>query len=73
MLNSIEIDRNSLTIMGVKFADLKTLESTANAIGSIMFEGFVPTPRGIEIVRDYVTGKITLNELVVLAKKKAYV
>lgn len=73
MLNSIEIDRNSLTIMEVKFADLKTLESTANAIGSNMFEGFVPTPRGIEIVRDYVTGKITLNELVVLAKKKAYV
>jgi putative transcriptional regulator len=39
MYNTIDIDRNKLTIMGVKFSDLKTLESTANAIGSNMFEG----------------------------------
>jgi len=38
-----------------------------------MFEGFKPTPKGIEIIRDYVTGKITLTELVALAKQKAYV
>jgi putative transcriptional regulator len=31
MFNTIEIDRNNLTVMGVKFSDLKTLESTANA------------------------------------------
>ncbi|WP_250631534.1 antitoxin VbhA family protein [Rhodoflexus caldus] len=73
MFNTIEIDRNNLTIMGVKFSDLKTLESTANALGSNMFEGFEPTPKGIEIIRDYVTGKITLTELVALAKQKAYV
>ena len=73
MFNPIEIDRNNLTIMGVKFADLKTLESTANALGSTMFEGFIPTPRGVEIIRDYVTGKITLAELVVFADQKTYV
>lgn len=73
MFNTIEIDRNNLTIMGVKFSDLKTLESTANAIGSNMFEGFIPTPRGIEIIRDYVTGKISLSDLVTFAKEKAYV
>jgi len=73
MFNSIEIDRNNLTIMGVQFADLQTLESTANAIGSNMFEGFKPTPKGIEIIRDYVTGEISLSELVTLAKQKAYV
>ena len=73
MFNTIEIDRSSLTIMGVKFSDLKTLESTANAIGSNMFEGFKPTPKGIEIIRDYVTGKISLTELVEFAKQKAYV
>jgi hypothetical protein len=73
MFNTIEIDRNNLTIMGVKFADLKTLESTANALGSNMYEGFIPTPNGIEIIRDYVTGKISLNELVTFAKQKAYV
>ena len=59
--------------MGVKFSDLRTLESTANALGSNMFEGFKPTPKGVEIIRDYVTGKISLNELVTLAKEKAYV
>jgi putative transcriptional regulator len=38
-----------------------------------MFEGFEPTQKGIEIIRDYVTGKISLSELVVAAKQKAYV
>ncbi len=73
MLNTIEIDRSNLTIMGVKFSDLKTLESTANALGSNMFEGFIPTPKGIEIIRDYVTGKISLSELLTFTKEKAYV
>jgi putative transcriptional regulator len=73
MFNTIEIDRNKLTIMGVEFSDLKTLESTANAIGSNMFEGYIPTPKGIEIIRDYVIGKISLTELINVAKQKAYV
>ena len=73
MFNTIDIDRNNLTIMGVRFSDLKTLESTANAIGSNMFEGYKPTPKGIEIIRDYVIGRITLTELVKFAKEKAYV
>ncbi len=73
MFNPIEIDRSNLTIMGVKFSDLKSLESTANALGSNMFEGYEPTPKGIEIIRDYVLGKITLPELVAFAKEKAFV
>ena len=73
MFITIEIDRNNLTIMGVKFSDLKTLESTANALGSNMFEGFEPTPKGIEIIRDYITGKISLSDMVTFAKQKAYV
>jgi putative transcriptional regulator len=55
----IEIDRQNLTIMGVRFPDLDTLNSAANAIGSNMFEGFEPTPRIIEIYRDYRSGKIS--------------
>lgn len=43
MYKSIEIDRKNLTLMGVKFSDLRTLENIANAIGSNMFEGFQPT------------------------------
>ncbi|HQI45472.1 MAG TPA: antitoxin VbhA family protein [Bacteroidales bacterium] len=58
--------------MGVKFSNLKILESTANAIGSNMFEGYIPTPKGIEIIRDYVIGKITLTELIKFAKDKSY-
>lgn len=73
MFNTIDIDRQKLTIMGVQFSDLKTLESTANALGSNMFEGFKPTPEGIEIIRDYVVGKISLTDLVRFAKQKSYV
>lgn len=73
MFNTIDIDRNNLTIMGVQFSNLKTLENTANAIGSNMFEGFMPTPKSVEIIRDYVIGKITIAELIKLAKEKSYV
>jgi len=55
----IEVDRQNLTIMGIKFSDIDTLNSTANAIGSNMFEGFEPTPRLIEIIRDYRERKIS--------------
>ena len=73
MYKTIEIDRKELTIMGVKFSDLKTLENTANAIGSNMFEGFRPTRKNIEIIRDYMMGKLSLNDLLIFTKKKTYV
>ncbi len=73
MYKTIDIDRKNLTLMGVKFSDLKTLEDTANALGSNMFEGFEPSPKAIEIIRDYVTGEISLTELVAIAKEKGYV
>ena len=73
MFNTIDVDRKNLTIMGVKFPDLETWESSANAIGSNMFEGFNPTPKSVEIIRDYIIGKITLLELIKFAKNKSYV
>lgn len=73
MFKAIEIDRKNLTIMGVQFSDLKTLESTAYALGSNMFEGFTPTPEGVEIIRDYVAGKITLAAVVAFAERKTHV
>lgn len=73
MYKTIDIDRENLTLMGVKFSDLETLERTANAIGTNMFEGFEPTPKGITLIRDYVMGKITFAEFIELAKEKAYV
>ena len=68
----IDINRSTLTIMGVPFPDLETLENTAEAIGSNMFEGFRPTKKGIEIIRDYCFGKITFAQLAIVAKDKAY-
>ncbi len=68
----IVIDREALTIMGVSFPDLNTLESTAEAIGSNMFEGYQPTKRGIEIIRDYTTGKITFAEFIRAAVHHSY-
>jgi len=68
----IAINRDSLTIMGVPFPDLAMLESTAAAIGSNMFEGFQPTRKGIEIIRDYCLGVITLEQLMASAREKAY-
>jgi len=68
----IEIDRQNLTIMGIRFSDIDALNSTANAIGSNMFEGFEPTTRSIEIIRDYISKKITLEQLIKLSRDKAY-
>ena len=68
----IVIDRKSLTIMDVLFPDIETLESTAEAIGTNMFEGYQPTKKGIEFIRDYCLGKITFEQVINIAKEKAY-
>ena len=68
----IEIDRKSLTIMGVNFNTIDNFEATINALGTVMFEGFQPTPVSIEIIRDYLAEKITVGQLVQLSKEKAY-
>ena len=68
----IDINRENLTILGVRFPDLETLNSTADAIGSNMFEGFEPTEKSVEIIRDYVLERITLPQLAQMAKEKAY-
>ena len=73
MYREIEIDRENLTLMGVKFPCLAALESTANAIGSNMFEGFEPTQKSIEIIRDYILGDISLTGLIEISKDKSYV
>jgi len=49
--------------MGVKFSDLKTLENTAHAIGTNMFEGFEPTKELIQLYVDWKTGKISESDL----------
>jgi putative transcriptional regulator len=68
----IEIDRQNLTIMGVNFSSVSNFDATVNALGTVMFEGFDPTPKSIEIIRDYLSDKITLGQLIQLTKEKAY-
>jgi len=70
--NPIAINRQALTLMDVPFPNLETLESAAEAIGSNMFEGYSPTMKGIELIRDYCLGRITLAQLAVVVRDKAY-
>lgn len=55
--------------MGVPFPDLATLENTANAIGSNMFEGFEPTEKLIRLYLEYKTGKISNAQLIASLKE----
>jgi hypothetical protein len=68
----VQIDRKKLTIMGVSFPDHALFESASNAIGSNMFEGFVPTENSIRLIRDYLTGSITLPQFLQAAREKKY-
>jgi putative transcriptional regulator len=54
--------------MGVSFPDLATLDRTASAIGSNMYEGFVPSVNHIALIRDYVLNKITFLQFIEAAK-----
>ena len=69
MYKPIEIDRTNLTIMGVSFPDLDTLNRTANAIGSNMFEGFEPTPELINLYAAFRNGEIKGENFVEALKK----
>jgi hypothetical protein len=68
----VEIDRKNLTIMGVNFGSVSNFDAAVNALGTAMFEGFDPTPKSMEIIRDYLSDKITLGQLIKMTKEKAY-
>jgi putative transcriptional regulator len=68
----IAVDRANLTIMGVPFPDLETLEGAAAAIGSQMFEGYEPTPGSLTIFRDLMLKKITPAQFVQTIKVGLY-
>jgi len=72
MYKPIPIDRENLSIMGVAFPDLATLNRTASAIGSNMFEGFEPSSNHIILIRDYIMNKITFSQFVEYAKNAIY-
>jgi len=59
MYNPLKIDRENISMMGVKFPDLASLEATAKAIGSNMYEGFEPSPALIQLYLEWKQGKIS--------------
>ena len=60
----LDINRENLTIMGIEFPDLKSLESAANAIGSNMFEGFEPTSELVQLSIDQKNNLISDSDLI---------
>ena len=60
----LDINRENLTIMGIEFPDLKSLESAANAIGSNMFEGFEPTSELVQLYIDQKNNLISDSDLI---------
>jgi putative transcriptional regulator len=69
MYKPINIDRKNLTLMGIKFSDIKTLENTANAIGTNMFEGFEPTQELVQLYVDWKEGVISDSDLLIKLHK----
>lgn len=68
----VEVDRQKLTIMGVDFSAVNDFEAAVSSLGSAMFEGFDPNPKKMEILRDYLTKKISFVELAELTKNRTY-
>ena len=62
MYREIDIDRENLTLMGVQFPSIAALESTANAIGSNMFEGFEPTKELVQLYVDWKMGSLSESD-----------
>ena len=64
MYKPIEVDRKNLTIMGVPFPDLETLNSVAYGLGSIMYEGFEPNEKLIQLYLAARTNKMNNDEFI---------
>ena len=69
MYRTIQLDRKNLTMMGVSFPDLPTLDRTASSIGSNMFEGFEPTEKLLRLYLEHKAGKIGNAQLLARLKK----
>ena len=59
LFTPIDVNRENLTIMDVNFSSVNDFDAAVNALGTVMYGGFEPTPNGIEIIRDYLANKIT--------------
>ena len=48
--------------MGVDLGSVDNFNGAANALGTVMFEEFDPTRKGIEIIRDYLADRISIGQ-----------
>jgi hypothetical protein len=64
MYNSITVDRNNYRMLGANFKDLSSLNITAAAIGSNMYEGFEPNERIMELYIASKNRQITDEKLI---------
>jgi putative transcriptional regulator len=64
MYRTIEVNREKLTLMGVQFPNIESLESTANALGNNMFEGLEPTKELIQVYLDWKNGDLNESDFV---------
>lgn len=68
-LHNIQFDRNTMQISGVTVPNM----AFASAVASQIYEGFNPSQKSIAIMTDFANGKISIQELAEIAKKKLYV
>jgi putative transcriptional regulator len=68
MYKPIPTDKEKLTIMGISFPDLETLNSVAYAIGSNMYEGFEPSEKLLQLYLTARTGKMDNAEFITQLK-----
>jgi putative transcriptional regulator len=68
----LEIDYQKLTINGVQFPSQRILDDIADGITSNMYEGWRPTPKMIEMVRDLSLDRVSLEEFTSLVKAGLY-
>lgn len=59
----LKINRKKVTIEGIRFPDIESLDIAHEALFSLQIEGFEPTPRKVEIFRDLYVGSIDTSAL----------
>ena len=64
---TLDVDKEAMTIMGVKFQDKAIFDAVSFVIGSSMISGFLPTVENIEHLKNYADGT-TETEYRYLAK-----
>jgi len=58
---TLDVNKEAMTIMGVKFQNKKIFNVVWYAIGSSMIENFVPTVSDVERLKKYAENKVGIG------------